>query len=157
MPFQLTKKSTQDSKTLPQGLGTSQDTQFAIPTFFFLPGFLLLPQQSLTDPPTCAPSYLDVGGINVTCVILFGRYQLYPVLLIRDNFADAAALSIFWQSSCAENTIRFFLWNLLILCEHHSLFQLLLQGSELQQKLIFSSLNYPKTVTNPPDFFKCSP
>lgn len=75
-----------------------------------------------------------MGGVNVTCVVFFGRYQLHAILLVGDNLADPAALGIFWQSRCAENAIGLFLWDLLVFCEHHALFQLLLQGPELQQK-----------------------
>lgn len=83
--------------------------------------------------------HLDVGGVDVACVVLLGRDELHPVLLIGDDFSDPATLSIFWQSGGAEDAIGLFVWDLLILCEHHSLFQLLLQGSELQKKRGVSS------------------
>lgn len=78
--------------------------------------------------------HLDVGGVDVARVVLLGRDELHPVLLVGDDFSDPATLSIFWQSGGAEDAIGLFVWDLLILGEHHSLFQLLLQGSELQEK-----------------------
>lgn len=75
-----------------------------------------------------------MGGIDVACVVFFGRDELHPILLVWDNFSDPAALGVFRQSGSAEGAVGFFVWDLLILCEHHSIFQLFLQGSELQGK-----------------------
>lgn len=78
--------------------------------------------------------HLDVGGVDVAGVVFFGRDELHSILLIRDDFSDPAALSIFGQSGGAEDAIGLFVRDLLVLREHHSIFQLLLQGSELQGK-----------------------
>lgn len=92
------------------------------------------------------PPHLDVGGIDVACVVLFGGDKLHPVFLVRDHLSDPAALGVFWQSGGAEDAIGLLVWDLLILCEHHSLFQLLLQSSELQEKGGISSPNSHRAI-----------
>lgn len=86
-------------------------------------------------------AHLDVGGVDVACVVLLGGDELHPILLIRDDFSDPAPLSVFRQSGGTEDAVGLFVGDLLILCEHHSLFQLFLQGSELQGKQDVSAPN----------------
>lgn len=76
--------------------------------------------------------YLYVWSVDVACVIFFGRHQLYSVLFIRNNLPDAVALSVFRQGSSGEDPVCLFLWNLLIFCKHHPLFQLPLQDFALR-------------------------
>lgn len=54
MAFELTKKNSMSSKTLPRGLGTSQVAQWQ-PVCFLLPAFLPLTQQSSTSLPNTPP------------------------------------------------------------------------------------------------------
>lgn len=75
-----------------------------------------------------------MGGVDIACVVFFGRDELHSILLVWDNFSDPAALGVLRQSGGAEDAVGLFVWDLLIFCEHHSIFQLLLQGSELQGK-----------------------